>query len=164
MTYKKKLAGLLAHTINFGDESLTCYFDQEIHPYVLYGGKRYDTIGALVDALPFLTKPKYHFTLCQMINFLSKGIEYSLIEDAQEFQRNYHRRVEQESKSTKGVLIPTTEYGIFDTLEVHPPEVLENEITFYVRHDYTGIPYRVTCSFPPKEGIQVRYELLPLIT
>lgn len=138
------------------------FFDQEHEPAIDIAGQKYTSLSPLFLAYPTLSRPKNLSKAAQIINFLATGLDFRLIENIEEFKEDYLQRIESEQMGLvlDGPMI--SQYGVFDVSAIHPPTIKENFLIFFVKADYTQLPYRVQVSFPPiQEELEVSYELLP---
>lgn len=121
---------------------------------------QYTSLEDLIQKYPQLIHPKNLDIMAQIANFLVKGLEFQYIDDIESFKENYYQQIETEQMSLLDEETQLKDYGIFDLSEMHPPLLKENQLVFFVKHDYLGIPYRVTLAYPIKNDASIYYELL----
>ena len=143
---------------------LRFFFDQYQQPTVEIQERHYHSFPDLFHDLPLLSTTPYLDKAAQVINFLVKGLEFQYIDDISLFQTNYRRIIEDESFESPYEHTRLSDYGIYDVSGMHPPKIVEGQLVFFVRHDYTALPYRVSLPYPiAANDKSVYYELLPLM-
>lgn len=138
------------------------FFDQDQEPVINVSGQIYTVPSDLFQTFPFLSSIRYLGKAAQMINFLSVGLEFRFIENVEKFKDHYLQCIESELGSVDSDRPMLSQYGIFDVSHLHPPQIQDGSLVFYVKNDQTQLPYRVEVPFPPiEEEFEVQYELLP---
>lgn len=140
-------------------------FDHQHRTVIEFKEIQYQTLGSLLKVLPQLLREKNLTKLAQIANFLSKGIEFQYIEDIENFKTSYYQQMEEASFSLLNEKPSMNDYGVFDLSTMHPPLAKDHQLIFFVKHDYLGIPYRVTLHYPTANDLdpEMHYELLPLL-
>lgn len=146
--------------------SLEFYFLFNHHqPIVEVQSIQYSSLEHLIQKCPQLIHPQNIDKLAQIANFMVKGLEFQYIENIEAFRENYYQQIEIEQLTLLYEGTKLKDYGIFDLSDMHPPRLNGNQLIFFVRHDYLGIPYRVTLFFPiTNDTPQLSYELLTSIS
>ncbi|MBA3958065.1 MAG: hypothetical protein H0X51_06700 [Parachlamydiaceae bacterium] len=136
--------------------------DANKKPVILYKGKTYSQLQELTAAIPSLTEPNSLEAFASALNFFCSGTRYLFITNIPEFQEDYLNRIEFEQNSFDYIPNRIIDHGIFDTSKMHPPQILNDELVFFVQDDYTQLPYRASCPYPIETPTpKVRYQLLP---
>ena len=150
--------------LSLGPIEIFFLFDHHHQPVIETMGIQYPLLPDLLETLPQLYEDQNLEKLAQIANFLAKGIEFQYIENIELFKENYYQQIEAEQASLldEGPLLK--DYGIFDLSVMHHPHLKDNQLVFFVKHDYLGIPYKVTLFLPIEEMAKMSYELLPLAT
>ena len=126
-----------------------------------YDGVSYCDISSLVDAAPYLLDIQHRYTLCELANFLLKGIEYRVVRNTTTFRKNYERKLTREAEDLDLSKRCLSDYGTFDLSGLHPPLLKGSTLAFYAEHLSTGLPYKVTVSLDPNPDQRVHYSLPP---
>lgn len=150
--------------LTLGSIELLFLFDQAHHPIIEFNGRGYSTLFHLLQDIPELGKSPHIETFAQIANFLAKGVEFHYIKNIEGFKKNYWQEIEKEKFSPFRKERQLKHFGTFDLSDMHPPILLDQRLTFFVKHDYLSIPYRASLFFPIREELfQMTYELLPLL-
>jgi len=161
---KPKLHNLSVGSFNIGDGVAECQLDASGLPIIVSEGQVHSNLLSLTKAFPDLVTEGYLKPFITAANFLFQGIKFHPIDSISKFQKEYVDRIEYEQDPSKQFLKRISDYGIFDVSQMHSPKVIGDKLIFFVREDYTDLPYRVTCDFPiTTENPEVKYELLPYI-
>lgn len=128
-------------------------------------GEIFVNLWLLVQELPLLSEPIYMNEFAQISNFFWKGPSFEVIDNIPEYQNYYLKQVALEKKHSPDVFpYRLTDYRIFDVSVMHDPELLENQLSYFVYQTNTGIPYRVNCPFPYRStSTFVHYKILPIL-
>lgn len=149
--------------ISFGPHELFFLFDHQHQPVIEVKGILYHSLGHLLKTFPEFQHQDHLDKLAQIANFLAKGLEFQHIEDIDYFKASYSQQVELEQSSLLYEGSAIKDYGIFDLSVMHPPCLKDQTLVFFVKHDYLGIPYKVSLLYPiEKDHPEMFYELLPL--
>lgn len=141
---------------------LNFFFDQDHKPAINVEGQTYNSLVALFQSFPILSNPRYREKVAQIVNFLLKGLEFHYIENIEKFKEEYQQQIEYEQLSLEDRLVRLSDYGIYDLSSMHAPAVINGQLIFFVKHDYTQLPYKVSVGFPiTSDYPNARYELLP---
>lgn len=147
-----------------GRTKLHLFFNRSRQPIVKAKGKNYFSISTLIQDFPQLNTPQESDKTAYLMNFLTKGLEFEYIEDISAFQKTYQAQIV--SGKTDLLLNKPclNDYGIFDISQMHHPKIIGGKLIFFVKHDYSQLPYRVFCDFPiQREEPRIGYELLPYV-
>jgi hypothetical protein len=141
---------------------LQLQFDPHNRPCVKFGSASFTLILPLMQAIPALARLHHLKELAHILNFLLSGNEYHFIEDIKQFQDAYLERVEFEHNTLDYLPSRMTTHGVFDLSAMHPPKISNGKLIFYVKNNYSGVPYRVICPYPiTSDTPQLWYQLLP---
>lgn len=151
--------------VSLDSHELFFLFDHEHRPVIEVKEILYDNLGSLLKAFPLLKRDKHLDKLAKIATFLAQGPEFQYIEDIESFKTSYYQQVEGEKHSLLEEKSSIKDFGVFDLSVMHPPLSRDHQLIFFVKHDYLGIPYRVTVHFPTGSDPDpnIHYELLPLL-
>lgn len=147
--------------IDLDNISFECKLDDHHNPVITHDSKKYKNLFSLIEDFPELKKATNMKLLVQAANFLFQGVSYHLIEDINIFKEAYLNRIEYEKNSLDYMPVRLIDHGIFDVSIMHPPQIIGDELIFFVQDDRSGIPYRVTCLYPITQASKGTYHLLP---
>jgi hypothetical protein len=151
------------HMIRLNNMEIHFYFNEDNKPTIEIKGKAYTSLSSLFRDFPFFSRLKNQEKIAQLINFLLKGLEFYYIENITEFQESYRKQIEIEQLYPEEAPL-YLKYGIYDVSIMHPPLIKNRQLIFFVKQDYTQMPYQVTVPFPiVQETVMAYYELLPFI-
>lgn len=139
-------------------------FNHRHHPVIEVQNIQYASLALLLHTYPFLSQSLHLEKLAQMANFLAKGLEFQYIENIESFREKYYQQIETEQSNLLDEGVTLKDFGIFDLSAMKPPYLENQNLLFFVRHDYSGIPYRASLLFPLENLPCLNYELLPLIS
>lgn len=158
---KPKSRNLNVESFNIGQVVADCQIDSSGIPVIAIGDKTFTNLLTLIKAFPILESEDNIKSLALAANFLFQGIKFHIIDDASKYQTEYLKRIEFEEQNINQNLRRLSDYGIFDVSTIHEPKRVEGKFIFFVREDYTDLPYRVTFDSPiVSESPEVKYELL----
>ena len=126
------------------------------------GEESFFSIENLVARVPKLLDPSAATELARHVTNFSRGSDYILVEDPQTFASQYRTKLENEDKTKpwrEGVN-RLCDFGIPDFNTIEEPKHLKEELVFFVKDRYTGLPYRVTASLTLLS--EPNYEPVPL--
>lgn len=128
---------------------------------IVCNGRTYTNLPGLTKDFPLLLQPKSLVTYAKMVNFLSKGLEYEVIENSPCFLSQQPKRSSSYEELIEAAQ-PYTRLCDFDCSQVSSPKISKQKLKFYViRGDETHIPYKVTCSYPlTLRNSKISYKLL----
>ena len=150
------------HMISIQNSELHFFFDEDNRPAIDAHGKVFSSLFDLLKEVPDLAFPRYLDKIAQIINFFNKGLEFQYIDNIENFKEDYLLRIEAEQLQWDGRQPRLSDFGIFNVETIHPPLIIKDKLVFFVKNDYTSIPYRVSIQFPfIDESILAHYELLP---
>lgn len=135
-------------------------------PLVEYEGHFFNHVWLLNQQLSYLSDLNYLPEFAEISNFLWKGLEFQFIENIVDYQKFYIEQIELEKKFPSDVFpYRLTDYKIFDISVMHQPHVENEQLSYFVYHVTTAIPYRVICPFPyTSTSTLVHYQILPIKT
>ncbi|MCX7560260.1 hypothetical protein OS190_11830 [Sulfitobacter sp. F26204] len=115
-------------------------------PVVIVGDAQVTNAKELIEAAPALQKPEWIRVYANILNHMAHGYKYELIIDPDEFQAQYMKAYEAENPEEKAVagLVRLHNYGIPEFSEIAAPTYEGETLTFFVRENYLGIPYKAT--------------------
>jgi hypothetical protein len=142
------------------DVEFSLFFDLNSQPAIEVQNQIFQSNEALFQAFPFILHPKHVIKTVQIANFLIKSLDFQYIENIEAFQTDYHQRIESEQASFTQQLPRLSDYGIYEVSCMHLPQMRKNQIIFFVKNDYTHLPYKVTITIEA-HNIEASYELLP---
>ncbi len=130
---------------------------------VLLDGNYYTTLQECIAAAEGLVNLELLLPLCDILNYLARGRDYALIKDPDAFSEQYLQRLQSEDflepyQENKPRL---SDFGVVDLGAIQLPKVVDQQLCFYVSDDFTGLPYSVTCPWPPEDASQLAYEPVP---
>jgi len=131
------------------------------HPLISVEKERYQSVCELLKAYPDLTRIENLNQLAYVVNFLSAGVDYQLIEDIVTFQEKYLAQVDFEKNSYDYLPQRITDHGIFDITGMTGPRMIDQTLVFYVRSTHNGLPYCVRFPLPFDGNTLAQYQLLP---
>jgi|GEM_PF-4548500 len=136
--------------IHIGDVILVLSIEEGI-PCVRYKESRYLSLIPLFEELPALYD---HALGCaEVVNFLLLGEHGQVITETDSYRAAYLKNKENPLLSR---------YGEYDLSSLHPPQLTDHQLIFFI-HDLTdGLPYQVTCPIPyTADAKPIQYQLLP---
>jgi len=115
-------------------------------PVVIIGESQVSNAKDLLAAAPALQEPEWIRVYANVLNHMAHGYKYELIIDPDEFEAQYMKEYEAEDPDEPPVpgLIRLHNYGIPEFSEIAPPFYEGDTLTFYVRENFLGIPYKAT--------------------
>lgn len=128
----------IIQTERIKQHSFTFMYEDGQRPLIEYQGESYDQLTELVKKAAVLSDPHYLRQFIKIANFLLRGLQFDVIEDTADFQQKY-----QENANNS-----PPEYGFYDVSSIHAPEVREGDVIFFAEQNTSGVPYRVTCTYP----------------
>lgn len=150
---------LLVMKESIDDQSLDLYLKEDT-PCVIYQGKEYIQISDLFRDCPaIISHPN---TASKLINFFLQGMRFEVILHPEEFIKNYQARIESEKEISSLDIPNTRSFGIFQVKEITFPKQQGNQLIFYAEDLESGVPYKVTFTFPTDQiHSHCNYQLLP---
>lgn len=133
-------------------------------PLVERDGEFYNHIWLLCQQLPLLSDPAHISIFAEIANFLWKGLQFQFIDQIADYQRFYNEQVDLERRCPTDIFqFRLTDFKIFDVSVMHEPRIDGNELSFFVYHASSALPYRVVSPFPYIEASAlVHYQILPI--
>lgn len=142
------------------DIHLECQLEGK-HPIVICNQKKYTNLRTLHKDVPELIDAIDLKDLAHLLNFMSSGREYQVLDKVKRYKDEYLARIEFEKNSFDYLPVRLSEHGIFDVSVMHAPRVVGEEFAFFVKNIESQIPYRVSCLYPiDLEKPDLRYQLL----
>lgn len=139
-------------------------FNHQHKPIVEIQGHQFSSLHKLIQKFPLINQPQHLDILAQIANFLAKGLEFQFIQNIDSFRENYYQQIETEQSSLLYEGFNLKDYGVFDLSTMHAPLLIDQKLSFFVKHDYLGIPYKVTLMNPVDcNSPNIIYELLPIL-
>jgi hypothetical protein len=135
-------------------------------PIVECNHQRFANVWLLVDHIHLLSHLDYLQEFAEISNFFWKGTQFQFIESISNYQRLYKERVELEKKHPADIFeYRLTDFKLFDVSVMHPPQVEQGQLSYFVFNVTNGLPYRVVCPFPYTASTStfVHYQLLPIL-
>jgi hypothetical protein len=152
------------HMIPIETLEFNFFFNQENKPTIEVKERIYTSPAPLFRDFPILSNPHYPEKIAQLINFLLKGLEFHYIENIEQFKEDYYQQIESEQITLNDQPAHLSDYGVYDLSDMHAPTIQNGTLTFFVKHDYTHLPYKVSVPFPIlTDQIRASYELLPYL-
>ena len=141
---------------------LGCHLESN-QPIIIYNEKKYASLAELCTDMPeFLLGSVDLKKVAQLLNFLTKGTAYQVIDNTKRYKEEYLERIEFEKNSFDYLPVRLSDHGVFDVTAMHTPQIVREEFIFYVKNAETYVPYRVRCPFPINvEKPNLDYQLLP---
>ncbi|NIZ63046.1 hypothetical protein DL239_18940 [Sedimentitalea sp. CY04] len=102
----------------------------------------------LLTMVPGLAQPEAATTLAKAVNHISQGRGFSVITDPSAFAQAYNAQLAGEDVNTpwqEGV-IRLVDFGVPDFDEIQAPSLVNDQLVFFARDGFTGLPYRVETS------------------
>jgi hypothetical protein len=150
--------------LEFKGKSFALILDAHQTPMLKYKNDVYQNMSELLRDFPDLIVPENAFLLAKLCNFMSKGLEFKVIEDIEEYKKKYRACIEYEQTHTVINSHRLVDFGVFDVSIINVPHLTPHQFIFFVCHEYNYLPFRVTYALPPsREYPSVRYELLPYL-
>ncbi len=140
------------------EQVISCHTSQE-RPFVKVGYEVVFTLPDLIKHLPELALPEHTLTLARLSNFLAKGLEFQVIEDAPKFQKMYQDKIKLE-QTTYAQGARVSDYGVFDVSEIKSPNIHDEHLIYYVFNRVNHLPYKVICKVLTQHN-EMSYSLLP---
>lgn len=139
-------------------------FMQDQTPLVQCEGHVFNHIWLLNQHVSSLSETSYLKEFAEISNFLWKGLQFQFIEHIASYQKFYTEQVELEKKFPSDVFpYRLMDYKIFEVSVMHDPRVENNQLSYFVYHTTTALPYRVVCPFPYiSTSTLVHYQILPI--
>lgn len=142
------------------DIQLECQLEGK-HPVVICNQKKYNNLRSLHKEVPELIDAIDLKDLAHLLNFMSSGKEYAVLDKVKRYKDEYLARIEFEKNSFDYLPVRLSEHGIFDVSVMHAPRVVAEEFAFFVKNVDSEVPYRVSCHYPiDLETPNLRYQLL----
>lgn len=142
-------------------------FDKHDRPIIQMHHKEIDCLTDLFHTFHFLKYPQHAPKTAQICNFLLTGFDFHYIDDIEQFQKDYKEKIESEQSDTSfqsDSLLSLSHYGTYDVSVMHPPQLINGILTFFVKNDYTHLPYKASIDLHNlKNASHASYELLPSI-
>ena len=114
---------------------------------VTVGAAEYQTHEALLDVAPYLLDSQHAALYAKAVNHFAHGFEYEVIEDPADFKEAYLAQLEQEKGGDwDQTIAQLSDYGTPDFDLIAPPSITGDDLVFFARDDYSGVPYRVTAK------------------
>jgi len=138
-------------------------YNNERQPVIVLPGSQVGTLSDLIAAEPGFMEPNNIGRYCEIVNHLSHGRDYRVIQDPDAYRVKYKSRLAAEDPSApmQNGVARLSDFGVCDTSEIGPPRRENGSVIFYVEDDFLGIPYRVTAPAPDHPEGAVAYDLLP---
>ncbi|WP_068468254.1 hypothetical protein [Candidatus Protochlamydia phocaeensis] len=150
--------------LHLDQATLYFFFDQDHLPAIQIEGVKYTSLYQLCRDFPHLLAPKQIEKMAKIANFLIKGLEFQYIENINAFKEDYFQRLEAGQTALLQNMPCLNDYGIYDVSIMHHPKIHNGKLIFFVKQDYTHLPYKASLDFPLKdENFSIHYELLPAI-
>lgn len=137
------------------------FFDDEHFPTIASDDKKYSCPWQLINDYPSFLLRENLDRSAQLINFLLHGTQYQYIDSIEGFKQDYQRSIDtaEFDSHVAGQLI---NYGQYDLSDMRLPWLESDRLSFYVKHSYTSVPYRIAVLFPYAfHQVNVSYSLLP---
>ncbi len=151
--------------LSLGSAELFFFYNQAHQPAIEINGISYSSLSHLLQDLPQLALIENIEKLAQVANFLAKGLEFQYIENIESFKENYWQQIEAEQSNLLHETTKLKDYGLFDLSLMHPPQLRDYKLIFFVKHDYLLIPYQASLFYPiDREPLHMSYELLPVLS
>lgn len=148
--------------ILFKEKTFELILNAHKNPIIKCGSDYFKNMEELITAFPDLAKPENLYTLAEACNFMFKGLEFSPINDVEEFKSEYMHQIKFEQTQLELMGPRLSDYGIYDVSVMHQPRLLHSQFIFFVMNAYNRLPFRVICALPlSRDYPSVRYELLP---
>lgn len=114
---------------------------------VTVGPAEYLTHEALLDVAPYLLDPQHAALYAKAVNHFAHGFEYEVIEDPAAFKGAYLAQLEQEKGGDwDQTIAQLSDYGTPDFDLIAAPAISGDDLVFFARDEYSGVPYRVTAK------------------
>lgn len=139
------------HSEMINGQKFNLVWEENDQPAVEYKGHAYNSLAELIAAAPFLAESKYLQHYVRVANFLFTGLDFLVIENAEEYKQRYLRNA---GKLTK-------EYGIYDPSSIKEPYVENGKLIFFAENNSSAVPYKVISTYPYQKGGSCDYKLLP---
>jgi len=143
----------------------TCsFFMHGQAPVVEYNQQTYPFLWSLLQDIPQLCETTHLTHFAKISNFYWKAGNFQFIDSIEEYQKFYLARVKFEQDNPADLFeFRLTDFKIFDVSVMHPPEVENEQLSYFTYNKLTFIPYRVVCPFPYHLQQNVHYQILPII-
>lgn len=140
-------------------------FLQDQAPIVEVDHQRFLNVWLLVDEVKELAQLDFVKEFAEISNFFWKGNQFKIVESIPAYQRHYREQVELEKRQPADLFAyRLTDFKIFDVSMMHDPRVVGGQLSYFVYHSETHLPYRVQCPFPyTPTSTRVHYQILPLL-
>jgi hypothetical protein len=153
------------HKVNstaLGNSKIDCCIDAHGHQLIECTIKERQSthyaLKSLLEEVPSLKKEENLLELAKLVNFLYKGMQFQVIENPEEYAKQYMEEYAQECEMFEPPSNALCRYGKFNVDEIKKPITDNHSLIFYVA---CRIPYRVTCLYPDQGETSIKYELLP---
>ena len=115
-------------------------------PVVIVGEAPVTTPRKLIEAVPELREPDWVVLFADVMNHMTHGFEYELIVDPVTFKSDYLAAYEAEDPTEQSVpgQVRLRDYGKPDFDAIQGPAMVGDDLVFYAREAFLGIPYKVT--------------------
>ncbi|MCF6304614.1 MAG: hypothetical protein L3J33_04520 [Rhodobacteraceae bacterium] len=109
------------------------------------GEKQYEFLTDMLLDGGFLRYPENVGLLAQALNHFDMGRVFSVIEDIDGFTAAFRKTyAEEEEKPFDQYNSSISDFSMPDLDQIKHPAIADDQITFFVKHNGLGIPYRVT--------------------
>jgi hypothetical protein len=152
-TLKEVFMSAAIHTELVQGKKFVLVWGLSDQPEIEYQGKNYSSLVDLIADAPFLADPSNLLQYIHIANFLFTGLDFSVIEDAEDYKKRY--------QTSAGKFI--REYGIYDVTSISTPYVEGNNLIFFAENNSSGVPYKAVSTYPYARGGNSEYALLPQV-
>ncbi|MEX0284511.1 MAG: hypothetical protein AB3N23_07850 [Paracoccaceae bacterium] len=144
-----------------GSERTATVLDAEGAPVVRIGENEVSNVAALIDAAPHLKQPDAAEEAALAVNHLCEGSDFRVILNPDQFRETYlTKRAAEEDKPWDQNRPRLGDYGLADVDQIAVPATDGDQLIFFVRDQYTGLPYRVALKFGAEDA---DYQPLPTV-
>lgn len=101
------------------------------------------SISSLVLLEPGLLRPEAAGILAGAVNHIAKGSDYRVINDVAAYEAEYRETLAKEDPAApfRAGVLRLRDHGIPDFTKIHPPRIIDDQLVFYVRDVFVGLPY-----------------------
>ena len=111
----------------------------------IIGNKEYEFLSDMMIDGSFLHHPDNAILLAKALNHFDMGLVFSVIEDIESFVQNFRKKyAEEENQEFDQYNSSVSDFSMPALDEISEPSVADGIITFFVKHNGMGIPYKVT--------------------
>jgi hypothetical protein len=140
-------------------EPVVLLINDDADPIVRSGEQTITEIPALLSSAPHLTDPAHAVEAAQVINHLSEGYDFQVIEDPDAFRKSYLDKLAAgQGGSWQQGQTQLRDFGKADLDQIAAPVSDAKGVTFFARDTYTGFPYKVRAMF---DGSKPSYDPVP---